>query len=146
MTRPPLFERLKAGLQEAVSHARGELSLRTVEVPEAPPSIDAKTVAALRHRAKMSQPVFAALLNVSAKTIQSWEQGVRQPSDAARRLIQVFTMAPSVICQSAGVPEVTLDGVAIETSKQGIRRIVVRELGGTLKVGSGKKGRNTSVG
>jgi hypothetical protein len=41
--RKPLFERLKAGLEEGIAHSRGELTLKTVEIPEAPPEIDAKT-------------------------------------------------------------------------------------------------------
>ena len=42
-TRKPFFERLKIGLEEGIAHARGELTLRTINVPEAPPEIDAKT-------------------------------------------------------------------------------------------------------
>ena len=89
--RKPLFERLTQGLEEGIAHAKGELTLRTVEVPEEPPEIDAKTLAELRARATMSQTVFAKMLNVSTKTLQSWEQGIRQPSDASRRLIQVLS-------------------------------------------------------
>ena len=36
--RKPLFERLKKGLEEGIAHTQGELTLRTVEVPEEPPS------------------------------------------------------------------------------------------------------------
>ena len=36
-TRKPFFERLKAGLEEGIAHAKGELTLKTVEVPEPPP-------------------------------------------------------------------------------------------------------------
>src|SRR6478735_4384962 len=95
-TRKSFFERLKVGLQEGIAHARGELTLKTVEVPDPPPEIDAKTLVALREQAKMSQGVFARLLFVSAKTVQSWEQGVRVPSKASRRLIQIFAERPGV--------------------------------------------------
>jgi putative transcriptional regulator len=81
--RRPLFERLRQGLNEGIAHAKGKLTLKTVEVPEQPPEIDAKTLAALRVQAAMSQGVFAKMLNVSTKTLQSWEQGVRKPSDDA---------------------------------------------------------------
>jgi len=126
--RNPLFERLKQGLEDGIAHAKGELTLRTVELPEEPPEIDAQTLAALRDRAAMSQAVFAKMLNVSTKTLQSWEQGVRQPSDASRRLIQVFSSNPEVICRSAGLPEIHLEGVAIERLPRGRRRIVVKRL------------------
>jgi putative transcriptional regulator len=42
----------------------------------------------------MSQAMFARLLNVSPKTVQSWEHGTRKPSQAALRLIQVFEQNP----------------------------------------------------
>jgi putative transcriptional regulator len=106
--RKPLFERLKRGLEEGIAYPQGELTLRTVEVPEEPPEIDAKTLAALRTQAAMSQAVFAKLLNVSTKTLQSWEQGRRQPSDASRRLIQVFREEPGMVCRIVGLPEIAL--------------------------------------
>ena len=37
--REPLPERIKAGLAEALAHAKGELTLKTVVVPEAAPDI-----------------------------------------------------------------------------------------------------------
>ena len=40
--RKPFAERLKAGLTEAVQFAKGELTLRTVRVPDPPPEIAAK--------------------------------------------------------------------------------------------------------
>ena len=38
----PFFEKVKAGLEEALKHARGEIELRTtvVETPDPPPQID----------------------------------------------------------------------------------------------------------
>jgi putative transcriptional regulator len=124
--RKPLFERLQQGLEEGIAHAQGELTLRTVPVPEEPPEIDAKTLAALRAQTAMSQAVFAKMLNVSTKTLQSWEQGLRRPSHASRRLIQVFSEHPAAVCRSAGLPVITLEGVEVERLPKGRRRIVVR--------------------
>jgi putative transcriptional regulator len=66
-------------------------TVRTVEVPE-PEEFDARRVRALRARAlrarlQMSQIVFARLVGVSTILVQSWEQGVREPSPIARRLL-----------------------------------------------------------
>ena len=119
-----LFERLKSGLQEGIAHAKGELTLKTIEVPDPPPEIDAKTLVALREQAKMSQGVFAKMLFVSAKTVQSWEQGTRVPSKASRRLIQIFAERPGVVCEVVGLRSVQLDGFRIVESKKGKRRIV----------------------
>ena len=122
--RKPFAERIRAGLQEALAHARGELTLKTVEVPEAPPEIDAKTLVALREQAQMSQAVFAKVLYVSAKTVQSWEQGVRVPSRASRRLIHIFTEQPGVVCKVVGLRTVQLHGFKIVPFGNGKRRIV----------------------
>ena len=106
-TRKRLFDRLKSGLEEGIAHAHGELTLRTVQIPEPPPEVSARDVSALRKKAGMSQAVFARVLNVSPKTLQSWEQGVRRPADASRRLIQIFRDHPEVLCEAAGLPPVS---------------------------------------
>jgi putative transcriptional regulator len=96
--RPPLFHRLKAGLEEGIQFAKGELNLRTMRVPAQPPRLGARDVAGLRQALKMSQGVFAQTLNVSPKTVQSWEQGERQPSQAALRLLQILQAKPGIVC------------------------------------------------
>ena len=121
--RKPLAERIKLGLQEALAHAKGELTLKTTVLPEAPPEIDAATLIAMREEASMSQAVFARVLAVSAKTVQSWEQGTRVPSQAARRLIHVFATKPAALCEVVGLPAVELRRFTIQTSG-GKRRIV----------------------
>jgi len=125
--RKPFFERLKTGLEEGIAHARGELTLKTVKAPEAPPEIDAKTLVALRERAEMSQAVFAKLLFVSPKTVQSWEQGVRVPSNASRRLIHIFAEQPGVVCKVVGLRSVQLRVLKIVPFGKGKRRIVTMD-------------------
>jgi putative transcriptional regulator len=100
--RRPLAQRLKAGLTEAVQYAKGELSLRTVHVPDPPPEIAPKEVTSLRSKTGMSQAVFARVLNVSTKTVQSWEQGERKPSHAALRMLQVFRENPMFVIEIVG--------------------------------------------
>lgn len=124
--RKSLYERLRTGLEEGIAHTKGELNLRTVEIPQEPPEIDAAMLATLREQSDMSQAVFAGILNVSTKTIQSWEQGLRKPSHASRRLIQVFSERPEVVCQIAGLSAVNLQGVKIVSTKKGGRKIVIR--------------------
>ncbi|WP_165229646.1 helix-turn-helix domain-containing protein [Aquisphaera insulae] len=126
--RRPLAERLRASLEEAIRHAEGEITLRTKAcgLPEEPPEIEADTIVALRDQSGMSQAIFARMLNVSTKTIQSWEQGVRTPSHASRRLLQIYSENPEAVCRAVGIPTVTLNGVSIERSS-GRRKIVVRD-------------------
>lgn len=133
--RKPLYQRLKDGLNEGVEFSKGKLDLRTVEFPEEPPEIDAATVTALRQSSEMSQAVFARLLNVSTKTVQSWEQGTRKPSQASRRLIQIFSLRPEIVCQIAGLTERQLDGVReVKTSRGGKRLIVKRKVRGKKQI------------
>ena len=101
--RNPLAERLKAGLTEAAQFAKGNLTLRTVQVPVPPPEIGGKEVTVLRTKTGLSQAVFARVLNVSTKTVQSWEQGERKPSHAALRMLQVFREDPRFVFQIVGI-------------------------------------------
>jgi putative transcriptional regulator len=103
--RKPLFERLKTALQEGIRHAKGEIILKTttLEMPDRPPEVDAKGLTKLRIKYRMPQTVFAQVLNVSTKTVQSWEQGQRKPSQAALRLIQVFRQNPSGLFELVGL-------------------------------------------
>ena len=92
-----LFEQVVTGLQQSIAYTRGELTLVTTELPAPPPKLRARDVRLLRDRLRMSQAVFAATLNVSTKTVQSWEQGAREPSDAALRILQVVGAEPAVV-------------------------------------------------
>ncbi|MBK8268049.1 MAG: helix-turn-helix domain-containing protein [Planctomycetes bacterium] len=92
-----VFQQLQAGLEDSIAHSKGQITLKTITLPAPPPKVGAAEVSRLRRKLKMSQAVFAATLNVSTKTIQSWEQGVREPSDAALRMIQVVKTQPAVV-------------------------------------------------
>ena len=125
-TRKPFAERIRAGLEESLAHARGDLlTLKTVTHLEAPPEIDPATLVALRTEASMSQAVFARLLSTSTKTVQSWEQGKRKPSPASRRLIHILAMEPEAMCRVAGLKGVKLKGFSVKSIADGRRCIVL---------------------
>jgi len=109
-----VFGQIRAGLEDSIAYSRGKLSLVTTEPPPPPPELSRAEIAALRKRLKMSQAFFAAVLNVSAKAVQSWEQGVRRPSDAALRMLQVIGGQPSVVrvIAAAGAVRVARRGSA----------------------------------
>jgi putative transcriptional regulator len=92
---------LLRGLQEIRDHAKGatKVTLRTTELqlpPPAPP-LTPREVQAIRKRLNVSQPVFAAILNVPTVTAISWEKGRRKPSGAALRLLEIARTHPEVL-------------------------------------------------
>jgi putative transcriptional regulator len=91
-----IFDELKTGLEDSIAFSQGALSLVTTALPAPPPRRDPAQIADLRHRLRMSQAVFAAVINVSPKTVQSWEQGARRPSQAALRMLEVVDEDPAV--------------------------------------------------
>lgn len=97
--RKPLFERLKSALEDGIQFAQGTIRLRTSQLPSRPPEFTARRIIGLRHRLRLSQEVFARTLNVSPKTVQSWEQGGRSPSRAALRLLQLLEEKPELVCE-----------------------------------------------
>lgn len=50
-----------------------------------------------RLKAGLTQEQFAALLGVSKRTLEQWEQGRRKPSQAAKTLIKVAELYPEVL-------------------------------------------------
>lgn len=54
-----------------------------------------------RQKSGLSQIEFAKLLGVSVRTLQEWEQGRRQPSGAAKKLIAIAERHPDVLKEIA---------------------------------------------
>lgn len=56
-------------------------------------------VVSARIKSGLPQARFAALLGVSVRTLQEWEQGRRQPSGAAKTLITIAQKRPEVLSE-----------------------------------------------
>lgn len=54
------------------------------------PVLAGEEIKAIREREHVSQPVFAAYLNVSRNLISDWERGVKQPGGPALRLLSII--------------------------------------------------------
>jgi putative transcriptional regulator len=86
-----LFEELLGSAREAVAISKGELA------PSRVFRVEPVDVVATREGLKMTQLEFAALIGVSQRTLQSWEQGRRAPSGAAAMLLRVASHRPQAI-------------------------------------------------
>ncbi len=81
------------GLREFKAYERGEIELNTHVIATPDPLI-------ARKKTGLSQSAFAALMGVSLRTLQAWEQGRRKPSGPASLLLQVATRHPEVLLNS----------------------------------------------
>lgn len=77
-------------LLESVRQMRNGQAARVTKV-KLPDAAEART------RVGLSQQEFARLLGVSARTLQDWEQGRREPTGAARLLLRVAASHPEVL-------------------------------------------------
>jgi putative transcriptional regulator len=91
MSNGRFFKKLKRAMDEVVAYKRGELDLQkeTIEIPEPPAEYKPQQIKKIREVGHYTQGTFAKVLNVSIKTVQSWESGQRVPSQAALRLLEV---------------------------------------------------------
>jgi len=87
---PSDMEAFKRDLLQSVKQMRSGKAARVtrVKVPAA---------AEARSRIGLSQQEFARLMGVSARTLQDWEQGRREPTGAAKMLLRVAFSNPEVL-------------------------------------------------
>lgn len=68
------------------------MTMREFEMLKVSPvhKLSPRKIKTLRLRNKVSQKVFARLLNVSASSVKQWEMGERQPSGPALKLLNLI--------------------------------------------------------
>ena len=88
------FEKLAAGIREAGQIKAGRRPASRLHVVR-PPDIKA-----VRRRLRLSQQRFAAMIGVSPRTLQNWEQGRRQPQGPAKALLRVAARNPRAVLRA----------------------------------------------
>ena len=89
-----LFKELKASIREGGAILRGKAK------PSRTFNLEDPNVAAIREEYGLSQEKFAALLGISVRTLQNWEQGRRHPHGPARVLLRVASRHPKAVLDS----------------------------------------------
>ena len=89
-----LFQELAASLKEGGAILRSKKKAARSTTLHWP---DAKAV---RHKLGLSQTRFAALIGISPRTLQNWEQGHRRPEGTARALLRVAESHPEAVLEA----------------------------------------------
>jgi putative transcriptional regulator len=96
--RVKVFDDLRQSLADAGAYEQGKpVNLRTKEIPPPPRPLKPAEIRRIRLALNASQALFARFLNVSANTVESWEQGVRQPDHAALKLLTIPKKHPQAV-------------------------------------------------
>lgn len=88
------MEQFQNDLLESVRQMKAGKAARLTDVP-------LTTAAEARRQVGLSQSEFAALLGVSVRTLQDWEQGRREPSGAAKTLLRIAARNPKAVLEVA---------------------------------------------
>ncbi len=91
-----LFNELVASVREGGAILKGTKEAARSTMIETP------DVAEIREEYGLSQSKFAALLGISVRTLQNWEQGRRTPQGPAQVLLRVAARHPEAVLDSVG--------------------------------------------
>jgi putative transcriptional regulator len=95
-----VFDALMEGFRDAIARKKGQrVALRVSEIPRVKP-MRPRQIKRIRQALGASQSVFAYILNVSPKVVQSWEHGARRPTNAALKLLSIAENNPHILLQS----------------------------------------------
>jgi len=89
-----LFQQLVASIREGGAILRGKKKASRQNTLKWP---DAKVV---RGKLGLNQAQFAALIGISVRTLQNWEQGHRRPEGTARALLRIADRHPEAVLES----------------------------------------------
>ena len=95
-------EALFQTLQESIKEAGAILKGTQVAPKEQVHFVEEPDPRSTRKMLGINQAAFAALLGISVRTLQNWEQGRRSPQGPALKLLQVAQRFPEILLELAG--------------------------------------------
>ena len=87
------FDKIAAGLKDAITIARGEADRASYHV-HVPADVD---VGRIRRKLKLSQSAFATRFGIAAGTLRDREQKRKRPEGPARVLLMVIEREPNAV-------------------------------------------------
>lgn len=91
-----LFNELVESIREMGAYLRGEVDIEPSRIHFAGEP-DPREI---RAKLGMTQEEFAAALCIRVKTLRNWEQGRRDPSGPAMRLLQIAEKHPEILLEA----------------------------------------------
>lgn len=92
------YNSILKGLQEAVEYEKGNLPAKKMKFTVNPvPDFTAEEIKNVRTELEMTQPLFAAVMGVSKKTVEAWEAGTNAPVGTARRMLSILKEDPTIL-------------------------------------------------
>lgn len=90
---------LEGSLKDIKDYIDGDGSHVTVErvLMRKAPEFNAKDIKKIRRQLSVTQRELAYILDISPKTVQSWETNHSKPNGSSRRLLQIIQKDPEII-------------------------------------------------
>jgi putative transcriptional regulator len=96
-----ISESILKGAQQALDYARGHKQGIKVNLVKVPTQVD---VRAIRDHLHLSRREFSERFGFKLRTLEKWEQGVRQPEGPARAYLTVIAHNPKAVVNALSQP------------------------------------------
>jgi len=94
MSKRKIDHEIIDGMNKAIDYVRGKKTRTITHRIEIPDNIDVRKI---RKKLNLTRNKFAEKFGFSARTLQHWEQGDRQPHGPAKILLLILQSEPTVV-------------------------------------------------
>ncbi len=99
VTKENFEELFLKSASQATEYTRNEqdFTTRFASLIEEPPEYSKNKIKKIREKLGVSQAIFAKIFGESLSAVQHWEQGLRNMSKSARRLLNIIEKDPETV-------------------------------------------------